>query len=515
MRFRTTTMVDGNVPDVENVKAFLEDLSAVTPMGFQIWDLRANLVFSTQPAEIDASIRALHRRVIKKIFKAEVYAHDSTENGHFICGLPFCLHDGERGILVAYGSIPAAAANGDHPGRMKRLLQQTLLRGPNATPPRQSTKTVLPEQAEQRIEDLTLFANISKQFRSLRLKQPVLDRLMQRILGSVAADAAFLHLPNHPDYNQLTIRPGLEGSSSSGGSVEEQLRQIITAGLDTGSGNYCSVENSLEDERLASLSDRPFRMMAVTVRHLKETYGWLGLISYAVESGFRDDALNIAQTLANQLAVMMANMEQYDDLERFTVNIVCSLVNAIEAKDAFFRGHSKRVNQYVMQMASHLQLPAEEREALKWAAVLHDIGKIGIPEKILCKPGKLTPKEFDLIKQHPQKGQAILAPIRQLQPSMEAIAHHHENYDGSGYPEGLTGGAIPLAARMIAVADTFDAITSKRSYHHPKTPEKAIRLLDKLAGTQLDPQLVLVFKTVCQELINTAPPSATPDSALA
>jgi putative nucleotidyltransferase with HDIG domain len=239
--------------------------------------------------------------------------------------------------------------------------------------------------------------------------------------------------------------------------------------------------------------------MAVTVRYMKQSYGLLGLVSYDIDKGFRHDALNIMQTLANQLAAMLANMERHDELERFTVNIVCSLVNAIESKDAYFQGHSKRVHRYAMQMAKHLNMPAEEMASLKWAAVLHDIGKIGIPERILCKPGQLTEKELDLIKQHPMKGKTILEPIRQLQPSMDAIAHHHENYDGTGYPDGLMGEDIPLPARIIAVADTFDALTSQRSYREPKTPRSALHVMEQVAGTRLDPYLVKVFRTSCRQ----------------
>jgi HD-GYP domain-containing protein (c-di-GMP phosphodiesterase class II) len=142
----------------------------------------------------------------------------------------------------------------------------------------------------------------------------------------------------------------------------------------------------------------------------------------------------------------------------------------------------------------------EALEALKWASLLHDIGKIGIPEKVLNKPGKLTADEYALIKKHPMKGKTILEPIRHLSQSLTAVAYHHERYNGTGYPKGLKGEQIPLAARIIAVADTFDAITSSRSYSKPKLPREAMLVLDQVSGTQLDARLVNIFKTVYRQL---------------
>ncbi len=493
--------MDGTVLEFNAIKSFLNDLSAVSQVHYQIWDSEAGLAFSTQKSPADELTSPGHLQVVKKSVLNNTYTYSKAGPARFLCGLPVDLNPKRRGVLLAFGPVPAATVNGEHPARMKALLEQVLQLGRNGKRFDSDHGQQPPRPAEQSFEDLYLFANISKQFRSLRLKRPVLDRLMQRILDSMHADAAFIHFPRHAEYNQLALRSEVATRRVRSDFHRDQVEKVIAAGLALATGNFCSIDNSTQNERLAGLSGGPFKFMAVAVRHMKSRYGWLGLVSYDMKKGFRKDALTILQTLANQLAAMVANMEQYDELERFTVNIVCSLVNAIEAKDIFFRGHSKRVHQYVMHMAKHLQLPNTEREALKWAAVLHDIGKIGIPEKILCKPHKLTDKEFELIKQHPMKGKAILAPIRQLQPSLDAIVYHHERFDGGGYPEGLKGEAIPLAARILAVADTFDAITSKRSYHHAKSSRQALKELNQAAGTQLDPQLVAVFQTACQQIL--------------
>jgi HD-GYP domain-containing protein (c-di-GMP phosphodiesterase class II) len=181
------------------------------------------------------------------------------------------------------------------------------------------------------------------------------------------------------------------------------------------------------------------------------------------------------------------------------MNVVKSLVYAIEAKDEYTSGHSERVNRYSMLMATRLRLDEKQSKVLHWASMLHDIGKIGIPETILNKPGALTDSEYSDIKSHSKKGCDILKPLQQLSTSLPGVLHHHERYDGQGYPHGLKGEDIPMLGRIIAVADTFDAITSHRAYRSGKTAKEALEIIENVAGTQLDPDLVDVFKDVIEE----------------
>ena len=188
-----------------------------------------------------------------------------------------------------------------------------------------------------------------------------------------------------------------------------------------------------------------------------------------------------------------------NDLEQFIINMVKSLVFAIEAKDMYTRGHSERVSRYSMLMGNRLGMDEKDYNDLKWASILHDIGKIGIPESILNKPDRLTDAEFDIIKGHPEKGGEILKPVEQLAGSLPGIIHHHERYDGKGYPQGLKGEEIPLSARIIAVADTFDAINSTRAYRKSRGQEKALTIIEEVAGSQLDSYMVEIFKKVYEE----------------
>jgi HD-GYP domain-containing protein (c-di-GMP phosphodiesterase class II) len=232
------------------------------------------------------------------------------------------------------------------------------------------------------------------------------------------------------------------------------------------------------------------------MKHNGNFYGWMGLVSFNLGEIFRRSELRLLDSMAEQIAVVITNSDLYRDLERFVINMVKSLVFAIEAKDDYTRGHSERVCQYSLLMAERLGLDEERKKILQWASILHDSGKIGIPESILNKPWRLKDEEYQIIKNHPMKGHTILEPLEQLASSLPGMLHHHERYDGAGYPQGLKGKEIPLDARIIAVADTFDAITSNRAYRPAKTPEEALEEIENVAGTQLDPDLVKVFKEV-------------------
>jgi len=172
---------------------------------------------------------------------------------------------------------------------------------------------------------------------------------------------------------------------------------------------------------------------------------------------------------------------------------VKSLAEALEAKDPYTNGHSKRVTEVTVALAAEAGLSALHLDRIRLAGLVHDIGKIGIPEQILHKPDKLTDAEYEMIKEHSVIGQKILRPIIRDQEVLRIVRNHHERYDGSGYPDGISGDAIPECVRLIAVADTYDAMTSNRPYRKALTPEIARELILKGSGTQFDPQVVELF----------------------
>ncbi len=175
-----------------------------------------------------------------------------------------------------------------------------------------------------------------------------------------------------------------------------------------------------------------------------------------------------------------------------------ALVAAVEARDPYTRGHSDRVTAYALSIGHQLGMPEARLEILELAGLLHDVGKIGVPEAVLNKPARLQTTEFDVIHRHPVQGADIVRNIRHPLTAdvTRAVLHHHERWDGQGYPQGLSGTDIPLEARILAVADTFDALTSDRPYRKGMTGEEADRILATLAGTQLDPEVAAAFREV-------------------
>jgi len=194
------------------------------------------------------------------------------------------------------------------------------------------------------------------------------------------------------------------------------------------------------------------------------------------------------------------------ELNRLTESVMASLAMAIEAKDRYTREHIHRVQYFAVSLAEALGVDEGQREAVRLAALVHDVGKIAIPERILTKPGKLTPDEFGRMKTHVTIGAMILDPVRFPYPVVEAVRSHHERWDGFGYPDGLRGEAIPLGGRIIAIADVFDALTSDRPYRKAMQVEEALKMLRQGAGSQFDPELVTLFEQiypqVCTGLAN-------------
>ncbi len=208
------------------------------------------------------------------------------------------------------------------------------------------------------------------------------------------------------------------------------------------------------------------------------------------------------------------HIESMADLYLATVK---SLALAIDAKDQYTHQHILRVQRYAVATAVQMGMTGDDLEGLKTGALLHDIGKLGVPEYVLLKPGRLTDEEFDKIKQHPSIGAAILDPVTFPWPVVPVVKHHHEKWDGTGYPDGLAGEDIPLTARILAVGDVYDALTSNRSYRHAWTHERAMDLIQSKSGVHFDPMAVEAFAQVIDGVLEAmrAEAPVVPESALA
>jgi putative nucleotidyltransferase with HDIG domain len=186
----------------------------------------------------------------------------------------------------------------------------------------------------------------------------------------------------------------------------------------------------------------------------------------------------------------------YESLEEGYLETMLVLAHSIDTKDSYTHGHSRRVGELAAEIGRELGLPQFELRQLMYGGLLHDIGKIGVVDPILHKNSKLTTEEMDLVRAHPVVGATILEGASFLRPVLPAVRHHHERWDGTGYPDGLEGEAIPLAARIIGAADTWDACTSIRPYQSPMAPEQALEVVHQLRGRQLDPRVADALERV-------------------
>ena len=188
--------------------------------------------------------------------------------------------------------------------------------------------------------------------------------------------------------------------------------------------------------------------------------------------------------------------EQTDLISSMYIRSIDSLIKALEAKDFYTRGHSQRVTRFSVAVGRGLAWPADRIEVLQRAAILHDLGKIGVRESVLNKPGKLTYEEFGEVARHPEVATQILSPIPFFQDVLPSILHHHERFDGRGYPKRIGGTDIPLESRIMSVADTYDAMTSTRAYRPALSGEEATAEIRRCSGSQFDPEIVPVFLSV-------------------
>lgn len=234
------------------------------------------------------------------------------------------------------------------------------------------------------------------------------------------------------------------------------------------------------------------QLLAVPLQRQEQVLGCLFALDKQ-EGEFNSVDSKLLSSIANEAAIYLENARLFEDVHGLMMGLLHSLTSAVDAKDTYTCGHSQRVALVSRHIARQIGLGERDIEQVYMAGLLHDVGKIGVPEAVLQKPGRLTPEEFELIKRHPEIGARILQDVKQIQGIIPGVLHHHERYDGKGYPGGLAGEAIPLMGRIICLADCFDAMTSSRTYRKGLPLEVAMTEIRRCSGTQFDPRLSEVF----------------------
>jgi len=236
-----------------------------------------------------------------------------------------------------------------------------------------------------------------------------------------------------------------------------------------------------------------FPLMQVALKSNDIPLGIINVTNRFGDQPFTKEDLENLDFIAHTASVAINNQLKSIEIEKSYFNTMRALAAAVEAKDRYTRGHSDRVKTYAVELATRLGLPGETISTIEYACLLHDIGKIGIPDYIIQKDRDLTEEEYRTIMEHPAKGEGIIQVIPFLEPARPIIRHHHERFDGTGYPDGIKAKEIELGARIIAIADTYDAMTTERPYRGPLPKDHVISVLKEQKGKQFDPELVDIF----------------------
>jgi putative nucleotidyltransferase with HDIG domain len=263
-----------------------------------------------------------------------------------------------------------------------------------------------------------------------------------------------------------------------------------------------NTSNELEkEEKEALFLNHASTLCLCPLRGVDDNIGILVLGEFDIVRGepFSTTGLRLINAIAEYATSAIQRAMLHEQLEENFLQTVVSLANAMDARDSYTGDHSQRMADMAILIGQQMNLPKEYLESIHWAAILHDIGKIGVPDEILNKKGSLTKKEWAIMKEHPLIGAKIVTPVKFLSSVSPLIEAHHENYDGTGYPHGLAGEDIPLGSRIISVVDAYVAIRDKRQYSDSHTHEEAIAELRRCSGTQFDPTIVHIFcKTITE-----------------
>jgi len=363
---------------------------------------------------------------------------------------------------------------------------------------------VLTQELEQKIDELEssrqlvkkLLTRIGNAIVSYEGIDAILTLIVENTAASLEAQMGSLLLVDG-EKQELSVKTiWSQHGEAADGQFRVRLGEGI-AGVVAKSGQAMRGPGTMASLGFASPSRQAEGAVLCVPLQLREhAIGVIGVLRNDTSRAFTEDDESLMVSIGSQIAVAIENYRLNLDIERTYVETIMALALAVEAKDPYSAGHSKRVGFYSRKIGEVLRLDEETLRILNDAGVLHDIGKIGIKDEILLKPQPLTPDEEKIMQQHAVIGEAIVKPVRSLQKVVALVRHHHERFDGTGYPSGLKGNAIPLGARILSVADTYDSMVTDRPYRKRLTMDAAIAELQKYAGVQHDPAVVQAFLQV-------------------
>ncbi|MCK4857106.1 MAG: response regulator [candidate division Zixibacteria bacterium] len=347
-------------------------------------------------------------------------------------------------------------------------------------------------------EQLALYKVVEAMGSTIHL-DTALNQMLRLVIKEFDAEAASILFYN-PDGNDKFVLQAIQSPNESGmdrdfleGKTEHSLAAVRSKQAKT---RTISEDDRGQSDPLSHATVRTYLSCPLLAGGQV-----IGVINLQRESHYQEFSTGELQSLkiiASKAAYAISNSKLYSDLERAYLSTIAAFANAVEARDRYTRGHTERVTYLVELIVRELNWDDKQIMISSMGSSLHDIGKIGVPDSVLNNPGSLSHEEREMMQRHPETGAKMIEGIPFLQPCLPYIYSHHEHWDGNGYPQGLKGEEIPIEGRILAVADTFDAILSHRPYRDAGTIQRAVKELREFSGSQFDPYLVGIFLRVLE-----------------
>jgi len=356
------------------------------------------------------------------------------------------------------------------------------------------------EKIREKTNELTLLFEIGRELTSSLKLEEVLATIVERMADVLGVEiCSILLLDEKKEELSIAVAKGLPNDIVKQTRIKrgENISWWVLENKES-----LLVEDIEKDSRFAKRNDERYytrSFISVPLVFRGVAIGVINVNNKRSRDSFNEDDLRLVEGIADQASIAIENARLYSNLQGVYLQIVTALTSIIELKDHYTKRHSERVTKYAVAIAEAMGLASSQIENIKLACQLHDLGKISIPENILTKPDKLTMEEWEEIKLHPLRGIEIIKPIFFLNEILTLIEQHHERYNGEGYPYGKKGEDIVLGARIMAVADSFDAMTTERPYAKALTFEEAIEEIKRHSGSQFDPQITEVFIKLLKE----------------
>ncbi len=372
-------------------------------------------------------------------------------------------------------------------------------------------------ETRNRALQLEMFADVSRRLRQADRLEQMYPILVDAAMGLLQAQHGALNLVD-ADRERLTTvyqagaMPGATGQTFPiAGSFSGRV--IAT-------GTPYVIDDIAREERFPWLRPAYYDILGpVVIVPVQSEHGAIGTLSLGrVRNGglrpFVDSEVRLVRALAEIGGTAIRRAQLHNNLEQAYLQMVLALARTVDARDSYTGSHSEHLAVWTEAVARELGCGEDERRAIRWGALLHDIGKIGVPDEVLRKPSPLTEDEWAIMRRHPSIGEEILRPVERMVSVAALVRHHQERWDGTGYPDGLRGEMIPLGARIIAVADAYSAMMDDRAYRKGRRKEEALQVLRRGAGTQFDPRVVEVFCRILEEgAVTATSPQAEEDTA--